>query len=67
CAFLRRDGNLGKPRPCRPPRYLRAAGARRWSLRVETALPKGRYVVRTRAIDRRGVAGRRSVRRLHVR
>lgn len=67
CAFLARSGRLGPQRPCLPARYLRARGTHRWTLRVHGALPRGRYVVRVRAIDRQGDTGRRSVRRRQVR
>ena len=67
CAFLRRSGRLAAPRRCLPPRYLRATGRRRWRLRVTAPLPPGRYVVRSRALDRHGRPGVRSVRRVRVR
>jgi len=66
CSFLDRSGRLGAPRRCLPARWLRATGTRVWTLRIPGRLRPGRYVLRSRAIDRRGVPGRRSVRRFRT-
>ena len=54
CRFLKRNGRLTKPRPCKPARWLKATGKRMWRLRARRRLPKGRYTIRTRAVDRAG-------------
>jgi hypothetical protein len=46
-----------KPRAgtCTKPVWLKAKGTRRWSFRLKRRLPKGRYVVYARAVNRAGV------------
>jgi hypothetical protein len=54
CAFLRGDGGFGAPRACKPARYLRARGKKRWRFASRRALPAGVYDVRVRSVDARG-------------
>lgn len=62
CRWLRANGTLSRPRACSRPLYVRAAGRDRWSLRRRARLPRGRYVVRARAVDAAGNAQRALVR-----
>jgi hypothetical protein len=66
CAFLQRDGSFGRPRTCRKPRYLRARGKARWRFSPAQPLEDGRYVVRARAVDARGVRSRVARRNMTV-
>jgi hypothetical protein len=50
CAFLV-NRRLSRPRSCQTPRWVIAAGTNRWHLALPKRLPRGRYLVRTRAID----------------
>ncbi len=50
CAFLRTASAFAAPRSCLRPSYVRAAGTRSWRL-TTGRLPRGRYVVRVRAVD----------------
>ncbi len=52
CRFLRRSGDFGPKRLCSKHRFIPAKGLSTWSLTVRGRLPKGRYVVQTRARDR---------------
>jgi endoglycosylceramidase len=67
CRFLSRRGRLTRPRRCRRPVWLRARGAARWRLRVRAHLPRGRYRVRSQAVDLRGNSERRRTRRNSIR
>ena len=55
CASLSATGRLATPprralrSRCRPGRYLKAGGTRRWTLRLRRRLPPGRYAVWARA------------------
>ena len=55
CASLSAAGRLATPprralrNRCRPGRYLKASGTRRWTLRLRHRLPPGRYAVWARA------------------
>jgi hypothetical protein len=53
-ATARRAGATG----CRPVRYLKARGTRRWSLRLRRGLPAGRYAVWARARSASGAKSR---------
>jgi hypothetical protein len=52
CRFVARSGALSPARSCRRPIALVARGTSRWSLRLSVALPPGRYVIRSDAVDR---------------
>jgi hypothetical protein len=54
CRFLAANGRLGRKRSCARPLRLRARGKRSWKLQLKTRLPRGRYRMQVRAIDRRG-------------
>jgi hypothetical protein len=54
CRFVRANGRLSGRRSCRKPELLRARGTRRWRLSLRARLPRGRYRVLARAVDRRG-------------
>jgi hypothetical protein len=54
CRFLAANGRLARARSCLHPLRLRARGTRSWKLQLKTRLPRGRYRIRVRALDRRG-------------
>ncbi len=71
CRFLRSNGKFSAPRSCKRTSYLQARGTKRWSFRVRTRFPRGRYKVYVRGTDaRKNVerkAGTRTLRRFRVR
>jgi 6-phosphogluconolactonase (cycloisomerase 2 family) len=58
CLRLAKGGNL-KPGDCKKPVWLRAKGTAKWRFALKKPLPKGRYVVRSRATDSAGHRERR--------
>jgi hypothetical protein len=54
CRFVDRSGKLTKARKCSRPVFLRAKGAREWSLSTARKLPRGTYTIRVRAVDAAG-------------
>jgi hypothetical protein len=54
CHFLAANGRLARARSCARPLRLRARGKRSWKLQLRARLPRGRYRMRVRAVDRRG-------------
>jgi hypothetical protein len=62
CRFLQRNGRFGAARSCRRARYVRARGTTRWSLTLGARLPRGAYVVWSRAVAEDGVVERKSAR-----
>jgi hypothetical protein len=54
CRFVQANGRLGHARSCARPVRLRARGTRSWKLQLKARLPRGRYRVQVRAVDRRG-------------
>jgi hypothetical protein len=52
CRFLERNGGLSRARSCRRPIEFLARGTSHWSLRLRIAVPPGRYVIRSDAVDR---------------
>lgn len=60
CRFLERHGRLSRPGACRRPITIRAHGTRHFTLRLRFAIPAGRYVVRSDAVDGRHRHQRRS-------
>ena len=71
CAYLLVSGRLTGSRSCLRTRYLPARGAERWSLRMRVRLPRGRYKIWVRGVDRAGNVERKNRRhnfaRLRVR
>jgi hypothetical protein len=70
CRFLAANGRLLPLRSCARPLRLRARGTRSWKLQLTARLPRGRYRVQVRAVDRRGnleTLKRRNTVRLRVR
>jgi dienelactone hydrolase len=51
CRFLRANGRLTKARSCLRPVELRARGTRHWHLSRRQRVPRGRYSVRSDAVD----------------
>ena len=54
CRYLTGSGKLTRPTSCRKPRFLTASGTSTWRLGARSKLPRGRYVVTTRAVDLAG-------------
>jgi hypothetical protein len=70
CRFLGANGRLGGARSCARPVRLSARGTRSWRLQLRARLPRGRYRVQVRAVDRRGnmePLAKRNVKRVRVR
>jgi X-Pro dipeptidyl-peptidase (S15 family) len=51
CRFLLRSGHLSAVRSCASPIVFRARGTGHWKLRLKQRLPRGRYFVRSDAVD----------------
>ena len=70
CRFLKADGTFGARRSCLRAQYVEAKGTRSWSFSRSVRLPRGSYVVWSRAIDSAGAvelkARPRNLRRLRV-
>jgi hypothetical protein len=54
CRFVQANGRLTAGRSCRRPVLLRTRGKRAWKLSLRARLPRGRYRVLARAVDRLG-------------
>jgi hypothetical protein len=54
CRFVQANGRLSTRRSCRRPVLLRTRGVRAWRLSFRARLPRGRYRVLARAVDRLG-------------
>lgn len=54
CRFLNRSGSFGPARRCSRPHFITARGTTRFSLRIKTGLPRGRYRALACAIDLAG-------------
>jgi hypothetical protein len=54
CRFVGANGRLTAPRKCRRPLLLLAHGRGTWKLALKARLPRGRYRVLARAVDRLG-------------
>jgi hypothetical protein len=70
CRFVQANGRLTARRRCRQPVLLRARGTRTWRLSLRAHLPRGRYRMQVRAVDRLGnkeALGRANVVRVRVR
>jgi len=59
CQHLLRNGRLGRASACRHV-WLPAKGKAKWSLRLAHKLPRGKYMVSTRAVDSAGNVESRS-------
>jgi hypothetical protein len=53
CRFVTKNGRLGKRRSCRRARWVTVRGRRTWRLSTKR-LSRGRYTIRTRAVDHAG-------------
>jgi hypothetical protein len=51
CRNLTSKKRLGRRTSCSKRHWLPVRGTTRWSFRLPKRLPKGRYVIRTRAVD----------------
>jgi hypothetical protein len=70
CRFLLAGGRLSRPRSCGRPIEFRAHGTSRWKLRRGQHVPRGRYLMRSDAVDglhRHQRPSGRSVARVRVR
>lgn len=54
CKGLTAGGSFKKVKKCAAPRFLRAKGGKKWSLKLKHALTAGKYVVFARATDDQG-------------
>jgi CSLREA domain-containing protein len=59
CLRLAKNGKLKKGKPnkrgrCKPAKFLRAKGTAKWSFKLKRRLPRGSYVLYSRAVDRAG-------------
>jgi hypothetical protein len=63
CRFLLGDGRFGPAVSCLRTTYLPAHGASRWSFALSRPLPRGRYVIWVRGIDRAANVERKDRRR----
>jgi len=54
CRWVGSRGRLGRPARCDRPRWVAVHGLRSWRIKLRRPLPAGSYVVRSRAVDRRG-------------
>jgi hypothetical protein len=60
CRFLQANGRFGTKRSCLRTQYLRAKGTTRWTLNRKVRLPRGSYLVWSRAIDSAGTIERKA-------
>jgi hypothetical protein len=51
CRYMRASGSLRRAGPCGRPDWIRAAGLRRWELRIRHDLQRGTYTAHVRATD----------------
>jgi alpha-D-xyloside xylohydrolase len=63
CRSVSASGRLGARRACTRTRYRTVRGTRTWTARVRGPLPRGRYLVWVRSIDRAGNVERKNRRR----
>lgn len=66
CRFLRADGSFGAARDCDRTSYLPARGREAWSLTTKVKLPRGRYLIWSRAYDAAGHVERKARVRNHL-
>jgi hypothetical protein len=67
CRFVQANGRLSRRRGCSRRLELRARGTRSWKLALKAKLPRGRYVVRVRSVDKAGHRGYPRTVRVRVR
>jgi hypothetical protein len=67
CRNLTSKKRLGRRTRCSKRRWLPVRGTTRWSFRFPKKLPKGRYVIRTRAVDFAGNVQVPHARRIRLR
>jgi hypothetical protein len=60
CRFLQPSGRFGAKRSCLRTQYISAKGRTKWRLNRKVRLPRGKYLVWSRAIDSRGVIERKA-------
>ena len=60
CRFLRSNGRFSARRSCLRTSYLTARGKTRWSLNKRVRLPRGSYLIWSRAIDSAGQIERKA-------
>jgi hypothetical protein len=60
CRFLQASGRFGAKRSCLRTQYLKARGTTRWTLARKARLPRGSYLVWSRAIDSAGTIERKA-------
>ena len=60
CRFLRAGGSFGPKRSCLRTEYLRARGTKSWRLDTKARLPRGSYVVWSRAVNSAGTIERKA-------
>ena len=63
CRFLRANGRFGARRSCLRTQYINARGRTTWRLNRKVRLPRGKYLIWSRAIDTRGTVERKFNRR----
>jgi len=63
CRYLQPTGRFGKKVRCTQTSYLTTKGTKRWSITKRARLPKGSYLVWSRAIDTAGNIERKANRR----
>ena len=66
CQNLAAGGKIGKATWCGRPTWLPAKGTATWTFKLPKKLPKGTYVIRTRAVDADGNVERPKVKRVVV-
>ncbi len=60
CRWLQANGRFSAPRSCLRTSYVAAKGRETWSLERRLALPKGRYVLWSRAVNAAGAVERKA-------
>ncbi|HWI72768.1 MAG TPA: hypothetical protein VNT55_12505 [Baekduia sp.] len=66
CQPVTRTGHLGHTGKCKAQRFVVATGTTRWQLSLPKRLPRGTYLIRTRAIDLAGNVQAMHTRRLKL-
>ncbi len=60
CRWLGDTGRFSAPRSCLRTSYIKASGRERWSLQRRVALPTGRYILWSRAVNAAGKVERKA-------